>query len=146
MPTLCFSNDFTAKQKTILTKTFKQNCRDLGLTDFDATIQMRALPLGHPDRAGFMTRLADDCYTVVVNANCGLRDWIFTLGHEAVHVRQYRTGQLRDDLDGGGTYWGDRLVPRLYCQAQENYHKLPWEIEAHGLHDKLMESAMEVLR
>ncbi len=146
MPTICFSGDFTAAQRTTLTKTFKQNCRDLGLTDFDASIQMRMADLGHPDRAGFMTRLDDDCFAVVVNGNCDIHDWVFTLGHEAVHVRQYRTGRLRDDLEGGGTYWGDQLVPRLFCQARENYHKLPWEIEAHGLHDQLLTSALEALR
>lgn len=141
MPTLCFSEVFTAKEKTILTKTFKQNCRDLGLTDFDATIQVRKARL---ESAGCMTFI-HDCFLVILNSAGTLSDWIFTLGHELVHVRQYRTGQLRDDRETGGTYWGTTHVPALYCNSRKYYHMLPWEIEAHSLDGKLFENARRVL-
>jgi hypothetical protein len=143
MPTICFSEDFTAEQRTILTKTFRQNCRDLGITDFDATIQLRKLDMPETSR-GAMCRVSDDFFLMVLNTAGSIRDAIFTLGHELVHVRQYRTGQLRD-TDDGSTYWGKTLVPAIYCQSQEYYYRLPWEVEAHGLQGNLFESAMQAL-
>jgi hypothetical protein len=142
MPTICFSDDFTTKQKTILTKTFRQNCSDLGLTDFDATIQLRKQKM---DSAGAMCRVDKDYFLMVFDAAEGLADAIFTLGHELVHVRQYRTGQLRDDNETGGTYWGKTLVPALYCNSRKYYHTLPWEIEAHDLQENLFKRAMNRL-
>lgn len=145
MPTLCFSDDFTAKQRKTLTTTFRQNCRDLGLADFDATVQIRKQRLGADGPEGCVCHLADDCFVVVLNAAKTIRSWIFTIGHELVHVRQYRTGQLRDDKRTGGTFWKSIFVPEIFCNSRAYYSKLPWEIEAHSLQDDLFERAMEAL-
>jgi hypothetical protein len=142
MPTICFSDDFTTKQKIILTKTFRQNCSDLGLTDFDATIQLHKQKM---ESAGAMCRVGKDYFLMVFDATEGLVDAIFTLGHELVHVRQYRTGQLRDDDETGGTYWGKTFVPAVRCNSRKYYSTLPWEIEAHNLDGNLFERAMKRL-
>lgn len=143
MPTLCFSDDFTTAQRITLTKTFKQNCSDLGIADYDATVQVRRVSL--PEHCEGAVRRLPDCYMIILNTAKSIRDWAFTLGHELVHVRQYRTGQLRDDDETGDTYWENTLVPSLYCNSQQYYHLLPWEIEAHDIQENLFERAMKAL-
>ena len=61
-----------------------------------------------------------------------------TIAHEMVHVRQYATGQLNEDM----TMWCGKKVP-----SNLSYDKQPWEIEAFSVGDILcMEYSNETIR
>jgi hypothetical protein len=141
MPTICFSDDFTSKQKLMLTRTFRQNCKDLGIADYDATIQVRKFTKA-PEFKAAILHMGENSFGVLLNTRNDARDSILSLGHEMVHVKQYRNGELRDDHKRGGAYWNDQYIPAVYCRSEQFYNSLPWEIEAHGIQQTLYESAM----
>ena len=56
-------------------------------------------------------------------------DTIHTLAHEMVHIRQYVTGKLNDDM----SMWNGEKID----SDSIDYDEHPWEIEAQELGDKL---------
>ena len=54
-------------------------------------------------------------------------DQMVTLAHEMVHAEQFLRGKLSD----GGTHWRNRNYEK--CA----YERLPWEMSAHQLEEKL---------
>ena len=57
-------------------------------------------------------------------------EYLRTLAHEMIHVKQYALGELNEQMDLwlGEKYESDRIA----------YHKQPWEIEAHDLSEVLL--------
>ena len=79
-------------------------------------------------------------FTIVVNGDLGIGEAIITLAHECIHVAQYLSGDLRVKLEGDSmvTRWkGSRVDETLLA-----YEDLPWEIEAYGLQDELVDSLL----
>jgi hypothetical protein len=66
-------------------------------------------------------------FDLAVDRNLSRRSMLGTLAHEMAHIKQYATGQLRDDLRGNKTRWEGKHLESL------PYYEQPWEIEAHGL-------------
>ena len=58
-----------------------------------------------------------------------LVNYLRTLAHEMVHVKQYAYGELNEQA----TYWCGK-----FFSSNLNYHEQPWEIEAHDVSDLLM--------
>lgn len=81
------------------------------------------------DAAGYcMMENTNREFEIEVSRDLTLRDFITTLAHEMVHVRQY----ARKEMDDTGLRWKNAKVKK-----GTNYWDLPWEKEAYRLQDKL---------
>ena len=69
-------------------------------------------------------------YNISIESAQPKEDLILTLAHEFVHVKQYRTGELRDYLKEGLTHC--RWQGNRFCFSKLEYWDYPWEIEAYG--------------
>ena len=67
-------------------------------------------------------------FTIEVSKDLSLKDFITTVCHEMVHVKQY----ARNEMDCYGKKWKKKTVPE-----GTNYYDLPWEKEAYRMQDKL---------
>ena len=67
-------------------------------------------------------------FTIDVQKDLSLRDFITTICHEMVHVKQY----ARNEMDCYGRKWKTKVI-----SDKVGYHDLPWEKEAYRLQDKL---------
>lgn len=69
-------------------------------------------------------------FTIEINEkyrDMKVREYVLTIFHELVHLRQYATGQLRSLNDGSAT-WKGKNYPE-----DTVYWLMPWEVEAQGL-------------
>ena len=67
-------------------------------------------------------------FTIEVSKDLTLKDFVTTVCHEMVHVKQY----ARKETDGYGEKWkGRKIAPKT------GYYDLPWEKEAYRMQDKL---------
>jgi hypothetical protein len=108
----------------------------------DSSVDLRKAPLGKVE--GLCSKGARDHQVIVVNSDRTLLASIFTLGHETVHVKQYLTGQLREDQ--GGILWqGKHYYPHWMASNPANYLRLPWEAEAFAKQDYLYRLAVRSL-
>lgn len=58
-------------------------------------------------------------------------NWLSTLAHEMVHVKQFARGELYESINLGMHRWkGEWLSNNRQCV--KDYWDHPWEIEAHG--------------
>ena len=69
-------------------------------------------------------------FSVVMNPLYSTRNYLLSLAHEMVHVKQYATGEVRDleRADLLLVKWKDVFV----SEEVNNYYDLPWEIDAFG--------------
>ena len=67
-------------------------------------------------------------FTIEVSKDLTLKDFVTTLCHEMVHVKQY----YRKEMDGYGKKWKKGRVA-----TKTDYYDLPWEKEAYRMQDKL---------
>jgi len=67
-------------------------------------------------------------FEIEVDRELSLKDFITTLTHEMVHVKQY----ARKEMDDQGMRWKKAKV-----KEGTNYYDLPWEKEAYKMQDKL---------
>lgn len=67
-------------------------------------------------------------FTIDVANNLSLKDFVTTVCHEMVHVKQY----ARNEMDCYGVKWKKKVIPE-----GTNYYDLPWEREAYRMQDKL---------
>lgn len=149
--TLIFpDNEFDKHEIDTLTQTVKSNVASLGIALQEFTIAFRKDHIGPAHALGVMSPLiqyGNKIFGVAVNVSNDLKQSIWAIGHELVHVRQYLHGKLRDDPWTGVSQWldGERSVSvPLYLQTVQ-YKQLPWEIEAHGLQYGLFVKAMTAI-
>jgi len=67
-------------------------------------------------------------FTIEVANDLTLKDFITTICHEMVHVKQY----ARKEMDCYGKKWKKKTIPE-----KTDYYDLPWEKEAYKMQDKL---------
>jgi hypothetical protein len=72
----------------------------------------------------------EDEIVVILAKRLAAKDAVRTLFHELVHVKQYIDGRLEP---GSPQIWMGKPVTG-------DYEKLPWEIEAYYLEEKMMEA------
>lgn len=82
------------------------------------------------------------CFTVILNANrinnkgkkaeTRLKNVMYDLGHELVHVKQYLNREVRDYVDGSYMFLGEKYKPIPEGDESEEYYDSPAEIEAYG--------------
>lgn len=67
-------------------------------------------------------------YEVRIDSGMNLGAILRCLAHEMIHVKQYLTGEMKDDQGAWLTTWKKKTVDT----RKVDYYDLPWEIEAHG--------------
>jgi hypothetical protein len=67
-------------------------------------------------------------FTIEVSKDLTLKDFVTTICHEMVHVKQY----YRKETCGYGEVWKGRKI-----DPKTAYYDLPWEKEAYRMQDKL---------
>ena len=67
-------------------------------------------------------------FTIEVSKDLTLKDFVTTVCHEMVHVKQY----YRKEMDGVTMRWKKGKV-----KDKTGYYDLPWEKEAYRMQDKL---------
>jgi hypothetical protein len=67
-------------------------------------------------------------FEIEVSKDLSLKDFVTTICHEMVHVKQY----YRKEMDGESMRWKKKVLPE-----NTNYYELPWEKEAYRMQDKL---------
>lgn len=75
-------------------------------------------------------RVHDAQVFICPNACISEQDVLETLCHELVHVKQYVTGQLREDYDRIGFVWLERPWTYMFTPFDEVTATSPWEVEA----------------
>ena len=73
-------------------------------------------------------------FTIDVQKDLSLRDFITTICHEMVHVKQYD----RNEMDCYGRKWKTKVI-----SDKVGYYDLPWEKEAYRLQDKLAQEVWD---
>ena len=68
-------------------------------------------------------------FTIDVQKDLSLRDFITTICHEMVHVKQY----ARNEMDCYGRKWKTKVI-----SDKVGYYDLPWEKEAYLLEDEIL--------
>lgn len=145
MGTLAFDASFSKTERVILSKTFKQNCIDLGIAKRSFMAQVRRYHIGPTERHAVVAHPSDDFFMVELNKNgFNMFDATFALGHEAIHMHQRIMGYYKPALPFG-MMWKGRIVPVSFIENPDNYEDLPWEQEAHAMDCKLHISAIHEL-
>ena len=145
MPTLRFHDTFTPTERRILSRTFHQNCRDLGIVHRDAAINVNRVHIPNQGALGAISKVASDQYILILNTQNDLMRSIFALGHEMVHFDQHTRGDMTDDPVKQLVYWKGKSFPAWLCESPEHYNNLPWEKEAAAKQNDLMENAIRCL-
>ena len=67
-------------------------------------------------------------YELEIEKNQTLREFIGTICHEMVHLKQYYLNEMDETVEDGSYRWKDTRVP-----SDTAYSDLPWEKEAYDL-------------
>jgi hypothetical protein len=78
-------------------------------------------------------------FAVTVDSGLTRHRMLLSLAHEAVHIKQYATGELRYFIRGCACRWRGKPIN----EDRIPYTELPWEIEAWGRERELLESFLE---
>jgi hypothetical protein len=80
-------------------------------------------------------------FTIELNSAASISDFIKTIFHEMVHLKQYAAGHLKDYIRGGlKTFWKKEDF------TESEYENSPWEIEAYTLQEELYDKFMGLER
>ena len=107
----------------------KSYAKQLGISRLKTTIQIRihrALTVDKNNSEGLCEALDDRTFIIDVAL---FGNWLSTLAHEMVHVKQFAKGELDPALS--------RWKSNKYCDKIE-YWDQPWEKEARRLQHKLV--------
>lgn len=96
-------------------------------------IEVKLTSIKNTDAVGF-TMMADDRYTyeLEIDKDQTLREFISTICHEMVHVKQYYRNQMDDRAKEGFLRWNKEKI-----SDKTPYSELPWELEAYELQYEL---------
>ena len=88
-----------------------------------------------------------NAFQIELKRKCSdLDEFLETIMHEMVHVKQYAKKELVENRQG--TFWKSRNYTRVMERSSKSsdfqtYNNLPWEIEAYELQDGLLEKFKE---
>lgn len=68
-------------------------------------------------------------YTILIDPTLSLRQMLIALAHEAIHIKQYYTGELKEMISF--TVWKNQIwYSDVLDVSNEEYNNFPWEQEA----------------
>lgn len=72
-------------------------------------------------------------YEIQIDSTMNKKNILVTLAHELVHVMQYRTGKLKEDMANGKLVWQKKLYSNGVGLPAGKELDEPWEDEAYKL-------------
>lgn len=96
-------------------------------------IEVQLTNIKNSDAVGFTCMMEDRYhFELEIEKNQTLREFIGTITHEMVHVKQYYKNQMDDQPKNGHYRWNKEKI-----DVKTPYSDLPWEKEAYELQYKL---------
>jgi len=125
----------TKDKRALAEKTVAWSIEKLGLkrmTSLNIDVKLRKLKEGE---FGFCDIKDNNRnFTIEVNKNVLLKDFVSTIIHEMVHVKQF----ARKEMCVYGMRWKSKNIPE-----KTDYMDLPWEKEAYRLEEKFVKLIWE---
>lgn len=96
------------------------------LTQLPERIQLHFLPLDHRTYGGVDQRYHN---RIAINSSLSLKEFIYILIHELIHVSQRETG--RYTIQNGWHYWNGKPITNRDPETlpHREYAQLPWEMD-----------------
>lgn len=133
-----FSTGSTKDKRALAEKTVAWSIKKLGLSrmrSLNVNVILKKMPEGE-----FGLCMTDDVmddirnFNIEVNKNISLKDFVSTIIHEMVHVKQF----AREEMSVYGMRWKSKNI-----SENTDYMDLPWEKEAYRMEEKLVKLIWE---
>ena len=121
----------TKDKRALAEKTVAWSIKKLGLnrmSSLSIDVVLRKMKKGEYGYCNIIE--SNRSFIIEVNKNVSLKDFVSTIIHEMVHVKQF----ARNEMSAYGMRWKTRIV-----SENTKYVDLPWEKEAYKLEKKLIE-------
>jgi len=121
----------TKDKRALAEKTVAWSIKKLGLNRMSSLSIDIVLRKMKKDEYGYCNIIESNrSFIIDVNKNVSLKDFVSTIIHEMVHVKQF----ARNEMSAYGMRWKTKTV-----SENTKYVDLPWEKEAYKLEAKLIE-------
>jgi hypothetical protein len=121
----------TKDKRALAQKTVAWSIKKLGLNRMSSLSIDVVLRKMKKDEYGYCNIIESNrSFIIDVNKNVSLKDFVSTIIHEMVHVKQF----ARNEMSAYGMRWKTKTV-----SENTKYVDLPWEKEAYKLEAKLIE-------
>lgn len=121
----------TKDKRALAEKTVAWSIKKLGLNRMSSLSIDVVLRKMKKDEYGYCNIIESKrSFIIDVNKNVSLKDFVSTIIHEMVHVKQF----ARNEMSAYGMRWKTKTV-----SENTKYVDLPWEKEAYKLEAKLIE-------
>jgi phenylpyruvate tautomerase PptA (4-oxalocrotonate tautomerase family) len=121
----------TKDKRALAEKTVAWSIKKLGLNRMSSLSIDVVLRKMKKDEYGYCNIIESNrSFIIDVNKNVSLKDFVSTIIHEMVHVKQF----ARNEMSAYGMRWKTKTV-----SENTKYVDLPWEKEAYKLEAKLIE-------
>jgi|TARA_Y100000385_G_scaffold289723_1_gene360097 hypothetical protein len=120
----------TKDRRAIAEKTVTWSIKKLGLTRLSSLsidVILRKMSEGEYGYCNIIE--SNRSFIIDINKNVSLMDFVSTIIHEMVHVKQF----ARDEMNGYDMRWKSKII-----SVETDYMDLPWEKEAYKLEEKLI--------
>ena len=133
-----FCSGSTKDKRALAEKTVEWSIKKLGLSrmrSLNVNVILKKMPEGE-----FGLCMTDDVmddirnFNIEVNKNISLKDFVSTIIHEMVHVKQF----AREEMSVYGMRWKSKNI-----SENTDYMDLPWEKEAYRMEEKLVKLIWE---
>lgn len=121
----------TKDKRALAEKTVAWSIKKLGLnrmSSLSIDVVLRKMKKGEYGYCNIIE--SNRSFIIEVNKSVSLKDFVSTIIHEMVHVKQF----ARNEMSAYGMRWKTRIV-----SENTKYVDLPWEKEAYKLEKKLIE-------
>jgi len=121
----------TKDKRALAQKTVAWSIKKLGLNRMSSLSIDVILRKMKKDEYGYCNIIESNrSFIIDINKNVSLKDFVSTIIHEMVHVKQF----ARNEMSAYGMRWKTKTV-----SENTKYVDLPWEKEAYKLEAKLIE-------
>jgi phenylpyruvate tautomerase PptA (4-oxalocrotonate tautomerase family) len=121
----------TKDKRALAEKTVAWSIKKLGLNRMSSLSIDVVLRKMKKDEYGYCNIIESNrSFIIDINKNISLKDFVSTIIHEMVHVKQF----ARNEMSAYGMRWKTKTV-----SENTKYVDLPWEKEAYKLEAKLIE-------
>jgi len=121
----------TKDKRALAQKTVAWSIKKLGLNRMSSLSIDVILRKMKKDEYGYCNIIESNrSFIIDINKNVSLKDFVSTIIHEMVHVKQF----ARNEMSAYGMRWKTKTV-----SENTKYIDLPWEKEAYKLEAKLIE-------
>ena len=130
-----FCTGSTKDKRALAEKTVAWSIEKLGLkrmTSLNIDVNLKKLKDGEFGYCDIQDNNRN--FTIEVNKNVSIKDFVSTIIHEMVHVKQF----ARNEMNAYDMRWKSKNIPE-----STDYMDLPWEKEAYRLEEKFVKLIWE---